>query len=365
MLIQSGLNFFMNLNQISSKIQISSQNQNNQPSIKNGSQIVLKVVSKISTDLYVVNVAGKNISVKSEFPLTTGQSLFSKVEIKNGNVVFRIIKKNSKINKLNILSMKDSSSLALFCEKNGIPATAESLKLLQFVLDMGIKFNSNRINKKLKEFSSFKNEKEKTEKSKISFLLEEKGILPINDFVEKISADNQNFRNKNSKEEQNQQKQIKIITKDEIKDYFNEVFSSSKNNKSGLLTLFNSLLPADKELNWIILPFEWNYKNFAGQIRILFDNKKNIQKIVIDCSNSLKKMIFVLYYIQNGKCKIDFGVNFEIEKGIYESLKNELINFLKSKEIYVPDENFSLCDYNTIDSFPCLEKKLFVFDGEA
>ena len=92
---------------------------------------------------------------------------------------------------------------------------------------------------------------------------------------------------------------------DGVKRFFGEVDEAAERQRVGALTVFNSLRGGDEASDgarWVLLPFEWR-DDYRGVIRILPEkNQKKLRQIIINAKNLHTSWNFVVYCKQG---KID------------------------------------------------------------
>ena len=372
---------------MTSKIYIVQSSLSSEKSPKNNfnfqdeSKITGKVLSQVDGKNYLVLIAGRKIHVSSEVPLKPSQIFTAVVSVKEKTVFFKLFSEKLNPGKFSTFSLSDYSNknaeISKYLLKAGLPQSVEALSLLQFALSMGIRFDSSKIKTSLTKAFDDKKGKINLDKAKIFMMLEEKGIFPDEKTADAIlgiayegskkNHDENIFEKKSSENKKN----VSILKseeklKDDVKNYFSSVFFSEAENDSGVLTLFNSLLPENpSEDTWIALPYEWKEKELSGVFRVLFSPaKKNIPKIVVDCKKQEKFYRFVLYFQSNRLNSVEFGLNQIIKNESKEKLKNFFISFLMESGIVLLPENFKFLPFENMDSFPSDNIVFSAFDGK-
>lgn len=359
----------------------SEKSQKNNFNFQDGSKITGKVLSQVDGKNYLVLIAGRKIHVSSEVPLKPGQIFTAVVSVKEKTVFFKLFSEKLNPGKFSTFSLSDYSNknaeISKYLLKAGLPQSVEALSLLQFALSMGIRFDSSKIKTSLTKAFDDKKGKINLDKAKIFMMLEEKGIFPDEKTADAIlgiaykdskKKHEENIFEKKSPENKKNAAILKSGEKpeDDVKSYFSSVFFRESENDSGVLTLFNSLLPENPSENvWIVLPYEWKENGLSGVFRVLFSPaKKNIPKIVVDCKKQEKFYRFVLYFQSNRLNSVEFGLNQNIKNESKEKLKKLFISFLKESGIVLLPENFKFLPFENMASFPSDNIVFSVFDGK-
>ncbi len=334
--------------------------------LRSGDVVNARVVSRLGTSSYVLSVGGQKINVLSQVPLKEGSVFRAQIFTDNGTVRLKIFENLQQTDKTVFSSADfkaDNAGISKMLLNIGLPVCAESFKLVQFALSLGIKIQPSKLAKIIKKLNQ--SDSKNLEKAEISLLLEEKGVVSTEDLVEKVFNEFYKKNEGKNEDKENPQNLKKVqnkgmIKKDDIKDYFKDVEESILTTKPGELSLFNSLLPEKKGgSHWIVLPFEWNYKNFAGVIRVLLsENRKNLQKMLINCKNSLNSYLFVLYLKENKVTSVKMSVKNTFDSKhlsfIKEVLKNTFTDCL-----------VELTEFSETDCFDTESFTLKTFEGDA
>ena len=345
-------------------------------SLHDGSVVKARVISKEKSGFYAVSFAGHKFRVQSQKSLLPGQVFKAQIFVKDGKVFLKEVLESAKNSGLETFNLKnfDSSNPGL---KNmlitlGLPVIPESLRLIQFALEMGIKIEPSKLKKSL--LRGQKNEKKDIQKSQVALLLGEKGLSPTDFAVEAVTRnfydeensgkknrenDENSFFEKKSGEKSEKKSGEEKINSDDIKEYFETVFESARKNECGPLSLFNSLKPKNSaESHWIVLPFEWSFNGYFGVIRVLLsDDKKCIKKLLINCKNSQKSYSFVLYLMENKVNAIKFAL---------KNASDSVLQFMNEKlKTFFPFSSIESADFEELEGFAAENTELGIFDGEA
>lgn len=352
--------------------------------LHDGSVVKARVISKEKSGFYAVSFAGHKFRVQSQKTLLPGQVFKAQIFVKDGKVFLKEVLESAKNSGLETFNLKnfDSSNPGLknMLVKLGLPVIPESLRLIQFALEMGIKIEPSKLKTSL--LRGQKSEKKDIQKSQVALLLEEKGLSSTDFAVEAVTRnfydeensekkdrdnDGNSFFEKKSGDKSNEKSSEKSdkesgegkINSDDIKEYFESVFERARKNKCGPLSLFNSLKPKNSaERHWIVLPFEWNFDGYFGVIRVLLSaDKKCIKKLLINCKNSQKSYSFVLYLSENKVKAIKFAL---------KNASDSVLRFMNQKlKTFFPLSSVESADFEELEGFAAENTELGIFDGEA
>lgn len=352
--------------------------------LHDGSVVKARVISKEKSGFYAVSFAGHKFRVQSPKTLLPGQIFKAQIFVKDGKVFLKEVLESAKNSGVETFNLKnfDSSNPGLknMLIKLGLPVISESLRLIQFALEMGIKIEPSKLKNSL--LRGQKSEKKDIQKSQVALLLEEKGLSPTDFAVEAVTRnfydeensekkdrdnDGNSFFEKKSGDKSNEKSSEKSdkesgegkINSDDIKEYFESVFESVRKNKCGPLSLFNSLKPKNSaESHWIVLPFEWSFDGYFGVIRVLLSaDKKCIKKLLINCKNSQKSYSFVLYLSENKVKAIKFAL---------KNASDSVLRFMNQKlKTFFPLSSVESADFEELEGFAAENTELGIFDGEA
>ena len=349
-----------------------SQNVRASAVLRNGSLVTARVVSQNGNGSYTVSLAGQMIEVRSQVPLQKGQ-VFQATVAMSGNQIFLSLLSESKnagelVQKLPVQNQNLSPQLQNFLTSLGFEPNLDSFKIVQFMQQLGMKFDVESAKKALNQ--SKKDGTLNQEKAQISLLLEEKGIAASDERVSAIlgNGKRKDENGKRKKEERNGQLPVSreqgavddgfsVPSVFSVRNFFDSVDSASHSHKVGILSAFNTVLSAkgkNPPLNhWILLPFEWNFQNYTGNIRLLFDSElKNIQKAVIDVKNSANQHTFLLGFEKNQLSAVKFATSLAFSDDAEKLLSNLLFsNF--NREIPVKFVNF-----DSVQGF-CADDEIF------
>ena len=184
-----------------------SQNVRASAVLRNGSLVTARVVSQNGNGSYTVSLAGQMIEVRSKVPLQKGQVFQAKVAM-SGNQLFLSLVSEAKnagelVQKLPVQNQNLSPQLQNFLSSLGFEPNLDSFKIVQFMQQLGMKFDVESAKKALNQ--SKKDGTVRQEKAQISLLLEEKGIAASDERVSAIvgNGKRKNENGKRKKENEN------------------------------------------------------------------------------------------------------------------------------------------------------------------
>jgi len=320
--------------------------------LRDGSSVQARVIAEKSPGSYQLSIAGKIIDVRSQTKLLPGSLISARVKINGKQIELALIKDNdSSVNtvlqKFNANGKELQPQLRNFLISLGFEPEAESFKILQFMQQIGMKINVSAAKKALLK-AKYKGQVDE-EKAQIVLLMEEKGLNPdekaISSILGKDRQKGQNNENKNENpaELYSPGERIGKIKKS-VKNYFDSLKIAAENQDTGPLSAFNSIISSDKKnipvRHWLIFPFEWNFSDYQGQIKLLFDSSINhIEKIIINLKNADKESLFVLYFTGSSLSQVKFASTRAEDTGNFSLLEKMLQSVLK-KNIKVSSAKF-------------------------
>ena len=341
-----------------------SQNVRNASVLRNGAVVSARVLSSNGGGSYTVSLAGQMIDVKSNSTLVAGQVFQAKVKIAGNQVLLSLVQ-DSKMESGEIVQKFGGSSASLspeiqsFLSSLGFEPNAESFKILQFMQQIGMKIDAEGAKKALAKAKHDENKSE--EKSQLSLLFEHKGILVDEGKVNAVF--DRNSENKNESRQQHKNHDEKEFLQN-VKKYFDSVDSAADSHEAGILTAFNTILSSGKKSpplrHWLVFPFEWNFSNYSGNIRLLFDSDlKKLEKTIVNLKNPEKKHIFVLYYKEGALDSVRFSsdsVRSKNESAYMEGLLSSML----------PEGvKVEFAEFNSLKGFCSENEKISMLDGIA
>ncbi|WP_407425354.1 hypothetical protein [Treponema sp.] len=331
--------------------------------LRDGSVVAGRVLSQNGNGYYTVSLAGQMIEVRSQVPLQKGQVFQAQVRMSDNQLFLSIVSDSKNtgeiLQKFSLQNQKIPVQLQNFLLALGFEPDSDSFKILQFMQQLGIKIDVESAKKALNYAK--KNGTVNHEKAQFSFLFEEKGLALNDEWVSALLENGKRDEQNNKQQHNHDDNEDNLFFNDKIsvnfvknlKSYFESVDSASLSHKIGILSAFNTVLYKNKEntpLNhWILLPFEWNFKNYVGNIRLLFDSElKNLQKAVIDIKNSVNYHKFMLAFEKNQLSSVKYASSI--------SKKNLLENMFFSNFNRII--NVEQVDFNSLCGF-CSEDEIF------
>ena len=346
-----------------------SQNRANFSILRSGTVVTGRVLAKNGDGSYSVSLAGQKINVKSETPLQIGSVFSARVNLKGESVELSLVKENVSSEILQKFggASEISPQVANILSSLGFEPNTESFKILQFMQQIGMKFDVESAKKALKQAKDSEN---KEEKAQVSLLLEEKGIKANDERVQAIIGRKHQNENGKRKEESRKREtesgkwKAQVFSCEAVKAYFARVDEAASSHEVGALSAFNTVLSSCKKdvplRHWIVLPFEWNFRFYSGNMRLLFDSElKNLEKLVIELNNPVKNHIFVLNY-KNAEVS---SVKFASDSEITDSKKSHLCEVLSS--MFNKKVSVELDDFASLKGFCAGYEKFSMLDGTA
>lgn len=349
-----------------------SQNPANFSILRSGSVVTGRVLARNGDGSYSVSLAGQKINVKSESSLQDGSVFSAKVSLKGESIQLSLVKESVSSEILQKFggtggNSEISPQVANILSSLGFEPNTESFKILQFMQQIGMKFDVESAKKALKQAKDSEN---KEEKAQVSLLLEEKGIKSSDERVQAIIGRKHQNENGKRKEESGKREtesgkwKAQVFSCEAVKAYFARVDEAASSHEVGLLSAFNTVLSSCKKdvplRHWIVLPFEWNFRFYSGNMRLLFDSElKNLEKLVIELNNPVKNHIFVVNY-KNAEVS---SVKFASDSEITDSKKSHLCEVLSS--MFNKKVSVELDDFASLKGFCAGDEKFSMLDGTA
>lgn len=304
--------------------------------LKDGSQVLVRVIVDKGNGKYEGSVAGARINFTANRQIAPGSSFVATVNVKNGQI--QLVPKNlpDVFIKDNVsLNIQNQNNLFSFMESMGLPADEFSFHLLQQFKQMELKFDSNLLNKIRNIMIKFKG-KEKKASELLAVLADKKIKASDNDILQMLLELEGDFDEKD--------------------------FSGQKDEKKfSLMNKVNSV-----KGKWYFFPFEMifvgnnniddiyhnemvNRKNTTsvlgtGSIRVLLDDNEKLKLINLLCNYNNKKYYFSLIYDSQKLNEIKINItpsplnpNLQIEKLLKKLNKNGdmvKIMWVSEDEIY-------------------------------
>jgi len=308
--------------------------------LKDGSQVLVRVLGKGADGKYQGSVAGVKISFTSNKPLIPGSQFTANVLVKDGIIQLQPKQNPSMPSSGQMLTLLQDGNLASLLSSIGLPADALSANLLQQLQQLEMKLDPAFLNKIRKLAIKFKG-KEKLA-SQLLMILAEKGITAEQEELEHLLF--QLFGDFEKKEENNKE------------DY-------------SLLNTFNS-----KKGKWYFLPFEiLNLDNSSlertlennilgkGCIKLLYNSDNSrLLMMNLNCSYNQKNFLFNMFFENNKASSLAVNIDSVKEKNqqqILQGLKGLFLKKNKSIDIFWEDKD-------KIEGSAASCEKLYSFEGQ-
>lgn len=294
----------------------------NRQELKNGSSVLVRVISDNGNGRYTGSVAGVRINLKSNHPLKLGSSFVATINAEKGTIYITPKETNITLDTPKV-SLLNSDQIYKFLENLGVPGDKISLNLLQLFKQLEMKFDTSLINKFRNIAIKFK-DKEKSA-SELLAILSDKKILEdekeIYDLLQLLFFES-DYDDAESKEGRN------------------------------LLNRINSA-----KGKWFIFPLQMveinNDKVIAnGSIRLLYDDLENLKLGNLDIVTSKNRYLFNIVFVQ----KKIFTIRFNISTGNEEVF----ISKIKSK---FPNVNIEWAEIEQLEGSACDFEPLQAFNG--
>lgn len=248
-----------------------------------GSSLFVRVINVNGDGSYLVSAGGNRMNVHSQNPLSVGQTFVVLVGTNDaGDVVFEPAVEKS------VPQSRSPDSLQSFLYSNGIEAGDSAFRVLQFMVQTGLKIDRSLMEKSLVLGRKFKG-KEKLASEATAILLQ-KGISPTDENILALMSysvgEYGGDRQRKGRDENGGQSQ----------NFIDSLYPAGTGKGTGLLTYMNHV--ANGNRHWVFLPYEWTMgkENARGCIRILINlDTKESEKILLNCELNSTKYYFVLY----------------------------------------------------------------------
>ncbi|MCK9169412.1 MAG: hypothetical protein M0P01_03285 [Treponema sp.] len=311
--------------------------------LREGSSVLVRVISQTGPQTYVASFSGTRFSVSSSAALKSGTTFLATVSFRDGKIALVpqqgrgiIYAEAPLVQNLSPAVGTDGlltdQRLAAYFISIGLPPDALSLVLFNEMKELGMKFDPSVLNRV--RHSAEKFEGREKEAAEAGLVLEQKGLPSGENEIravlgEKNDGDADGNKNNNKPQNNNHygdisaetdkiEKEYKDITH-EVRRFFTGIFKGTipgKINSEGFLTVFNhyGFSGANNDSgSWIQIPFDISLddgmRQGKGILRCFLqkDHQKN-KKFVIKVSFGVKLYFFVLYYIKERCRKIRFCI---------------------------------------------------------
>lgn len=269
--------------------------------VKDNTTAFVRILKDLGEGRYLASVGGNRMNVQSQKSLSCGQTFRATLNVKDGKLV--LDPSQFETEEKEALPTKENSAIS-FLQKNGFATDGVNLKIIEFLMQSGVKISKDKISRNSKAAAEFPGKEE--EAAETAALLEEKGIEPTKENIlrfmmqcEKKSADSESENDEKDED-----------TRDDDEKPICPLFEKNGGeNKDGILTLSNHLKNTENDLHWVTLPFEWDCRGskWNGEIRVLINTSlKSTEKIKIKCSNKCKIYSFMLYFKDSKVTEVRF-----------------------------------------------------------
>lgn len=299
--------------------------------IKNGSSVLVRIIEDKGNGKYTGSVAGVRVNLSSNKSYSVGSSFIAKVNVVDGKIFVTPDEKTAENQQMVRLTVLQDSQLMEMMKNLGLPADSLSLKLLQQLKQMEMKYDSGLL-KKIHSMALKFNGKEKAA-AELLLMLAEKNISIDSEEIQNILSLLYDESSENKEERENGKKAINRFNKTEGAWYFYpfEMIDLENNNKIG-----------------------------EGIIRTLF-SKNNLKLLNIDCKYSGRRFLFNLN-IEFGKCR---SIKFNISDLNVENIEHKVLDLKRRlSDINVP-VNIEWVESNEIEGTASDSENIYSFAGKV
>ncbi len=302
--------------------------------IKDGSQVLVRIISDKGGGRYEGSVAGARVTINSKQPLAAGTTFTATITSKNGQILLTPnLNNQNNINQTDFqLAVLQNEQLSAFIQNLGLPADTLGFHLLQQMKQLGMKLDSDLLSKIYNLSVKFKG-KEKRAAELVSILVK-KGIDFSEEDLLALLQELDSDPDEQSDDKQSEVEEYKLLNK----------INSIKNS-------------------WQLLPYE--IVSNDGQLA------KGSLGFFIDEAASLKLLNVECNWLSNNH---DYLFSLEYEKGQCKNIKMSGQGVDVSKLAYILDQRLSaagkkikieLVNPELIEGTACGQEEFFVFGGEV
>lgn len=354
--------------------------------LKNGSSVLVRVISAKGNGKYEGSVAGIRTLFSAKNALTPGTVFSATVSLNNGKIFITPKDKTNQIfqNKIDVISFYDESydsenvfesvenqNVANFLSQLSLPSDKLSLHLILQFKQMDMKFDSGLLNKIRSVAIKYPGKEKKV--SELVSLMIKKGILISEDEIDELLNELEFSLDETDVFEEYSEEKPLLMFERLVSDYFNQLFKGVNQDKVGLLTVLNQCYQKNdlsQNKNWIFLPFEIVQKvgdekriEGKGNFNLFFHNQNELRIMNINCSFKNKEFLFRLKFDKKKLCELKFNVSSESENAINESEIQKLITKLQN-DFADQKVNVEWINKSLLEGTGCENEKLFLFSGE-
>ena len=301
--------------------------------IKDGSQVLVRIISDKGGGRYEGSVAGARVTINSKQPLAAGTTFTATITSKNGQILLTPnLNNQNNINQTDFqLAVLQNEQLSAFIQNLGLPADTLGFHLLQQMKQLGMKLDSDLLSKIYNLSVKFKG-KEKRAAELVSILVK-KGI----DFSEE---------------------DLFALLQELDGEEENPAEDNQNNDEYKLLNKINSI-----KNSWQLRPYEIVSNDgplAKGSLGFFIDEAASLKLLNVECN-----------WLSNNH---DYLFSLEYEKGQCKNIKMSGQGVDVSKLAYILDQRLSaagkkikieLVNPELIEGTACGQEEFFVFGGEV
>lgn len=301
--------------------------------LKDGSQVLVRIISDRGGGKYEGSVAGARININSRTPLTPGTSFKATISTQNGQVLLFPMNESGEVAQNAFFTMEavQTEQLAAMLQSLGLNADDLSYHLMQQLKQLGMKMDSSLLSKIYNLSVKFKGKEKRA--AELIAILAKKGI----DFSEEELLSLLQELGGEDPAEDNQK---------------------SQNDEYNLLNKINSI-----KNTWQMLPYEIvsNMGALAkGSLGFFVDETSSLKLLNLECNwlGNNHKYLFSLEY-EKGLCsniKMS-GQGVDVSK-LADILDKRLI--ASGKQITI-----EIVEPELIEGTACSQEEFYVFGGEV
>ena len=302
--------------------------------IKDGSQVLVRIISDKGGGRYEGSVAGVRVTINSKQPLAAGTTFTATITSKNGQILLTPnLNNQNNINQTDFqLAVLQNEQLSAFIQNLGLPADTLGFHLLQQMKQLGMKLDSDLLSKIYNLSVKFKG-KEKRAAELVSILVK-KGIDFSEEDLLALLQELDSDPDEQSDDKQSEVEEYKLLNK----------INSIKNS-------------------WQLLPYEIVSNDgplAKGSLGFFIDEEASLKLLNVECN-----------WLSNNH---DYLFSLEYEKGQCKNIKMSGQGVDVSKLAYILDQRLSaagkkikieLVNPELIEGTACGQEEFFVFGGEV
>ncbi|MCQ2591848.1 MAG: hypothetical protein MJ188_03610 [Treponema sp.] len=349
----------MKLNQIILQSKLLSHNGIARQNLKNGNQVLVRIIAHKGGEKYEASVAGARIQLTAKHPMKIGSSFIANISAKNG-IIQLVPQDNQNVNQ-NIkmpFSFENTANNLALLQSLGLPEDDLSMQILQQFKQQEIKFDPEIMQNLRKKALKF-GDKKKTAAEVLMLLLSKKMNASEEEILQLLKELNGDF------EDRDKEKAFELMNK--INEREGEWFfipfeivnlEVEKNGIDDLGDVKNTL-PEEKKDSLL----------GQGIIRLLFDKAERLKMMNIHCRYEKGEYLFNLNFTkgQLESIRLNESSILEIaEQNIREQKIEEIIENLNKRFIAI-GKNIQIewCERSEIEGPACQNEKIFFVDGDV